>query len=881
MKRQLIPGILVLLSGLVAWSPGQAALSPAKLALHWHPDTAMEARQLTLAAAVWLEEPGATASQWQQAVHARALNLEQSRRVVPWEWSQLGDGTFGWLVQMREQNLLTTATGFPQPELESAADIMQHSSRDGRLARKSLVAAMEAPSVWNRMKVRLDSAGLDAGDEIGELWQSLAERGGESAADDDVASVHSRAQAERIERLGGLNDLDQRTLLIGELLLAEADFQWQRVRIMPAMWLLYEGLARLSQLDRPHAVANEYADWLSALDEQQIRRMRHVDVDLPVVVALFQDAAAYLASEEVAQQLAIGELADAYARLALFVPDIGFYLDQPVRRVLRSAVDACDPDPLLVGPLPREDFERCLVRLSDLLEYGLGSEELVGGAQGPFAPEFLRRELGLVSWQRAAYLDGYLAWMLEAQCEVPPWVNVLDWSLVAELLARWVPHRPVYFAAARWQDTLAAIQDRMIDHGRKKTEWIDCTTGQGRARRDPVIRVLERHEEAIRDVDRLMQAASDEFRATVVRPGADIDLDGPADQVTAYRPEGLTVGPCPNANSCGARVELPVSRALLGLFPNAFLLADQIGLGELELCYDEVKWVDRTVRPARERDRRVANYHGRLSFELLGSFAGDGEVDTVFRYRLTEPVSRHYLFAANEPELLELECPRGHVGTSVASDLPPDRPGLVPNRLTYFASAPTTPEAQMVANWDRGAEWRDWFITGDRVEQLELAGDHSLKVRVQAQLSALSTRRERQLAAPLINPVRAQETDPLALAMARVTDTTSMIKRTLELHYPRVIRHYDPVRALLAGESGLMTRDRVRSLRDAGIPMLQVPRVGLDRLEALRTEWEMLPAAMRESGHPAPEVDVGMERIDDLAALSRFPAAAAEPTEGQ
>lgn len=156
-----------------------------------------------------------------------------------------------------------------------------------------------------------------------------------------------------------------------------------------------------------------------------------------MTVALLADAASYLDGPEPAVQPAIAELADAYARLALFMPDMAFYLDQPVRQAMRRVSADCDPDPLLVGPLPREVFERCVKHLLDVIGQGLDSEELVGGVNGPFAPHFLRREMGLVSWQRAAYLDGHLNWLLDAPCPPAARANVLEWSLAVENLVRW------------------------------------------------------------------------------------------------------------------------------------------------------------------------------------------------------------------------------------------------------------------------------------------------------------------------------------------------------------------------------------------------------------------------------------------------------------
>ncbi|MFU8832714.1 MAG: hypothetical protein ACNA7J_11255, partial [Wenzhouxiangella sp.] len=451
------------------------------------------------------------------------------------------------------------------------------------------------------------------------------------------------------------------------------------------------------------------------------------------------------------------------------------------------------------------------------------------------------------------------------------------WSLLMRYLEQWIHQRPVFFGSPRWQDEIEDIADSALGVQAERAAWIDCMTGMGSERRDPIQRLLVQNERSHSALASALEEASAQFYADVTRPGADINLDSGPDQVTSYRPETLMVIPCPGAETCATRIELPVSRALLGLFPNAYLLADQLRMGELKLCYADVRWVDREARPARSGDDRVANYHGRLGFDLVGAFVADDEASTVFRQRLTAVETSHYLFASASPEMLALDCPQNLAGDPIASRLPEGRPGLVPNRLTYFTSTPTTAEAELATNWDRGAEWRDWFVTGDRVELLEQEDGETLALAVQAQLDALSSRRERQLSGRMLSTLASTEDDALTAAMREIVEYTALTRRTLEIHYPRVLRHEDNLRALLVGDSGLLTRDRVRQLRDAGVPMAQVPALGRERLVRLRASWLSLPLVLRESGHAAPELDYGLEQLQTLLRVSRHRPAIVEP----
>lgn len=865
MKKQ---SVLSLLAGfaLLLCAPA-SALDRELLALHWHPETAEEARRQSLAVAAWLESGESSIETWVQDVEARVAVIERLAQSVPPGWSSAADGMFAWLVHARDQNLVTGRPGASLPMLQRLDELLRDEQAAGRIARLHANAALEAPVIWRELAERFEDADA-ARAAIDQVWAPVRQRLTDSEPMSEWAEYADR-QAGRVLALETLDARNRREQAVAELLLHQARFSWSKGQRLAAVWHVFEGLIRLTAIEAQAPLAAEYQDFLLELAEQELRELRQLDSDLPVILAMMQDAAGYLAVDEPGVVAAMTELSDAYARLALFIPDAAFYLDQPIREDLRQALVRCNPDPLLVGPLPREQFEACLSGLTDLLLNQLDREELVGGP-GPFAAEFLRREMGLVSWQRASYLDGHLAWRLEEPCDPPPWLNLLEWSMLLQYLSHWVPQRPVFFGTPQWQGTVDRLAEQAEALQSEQRAWLDCMTGMGRERRDPVQRLISRLSQGYVALGTAVEEAEAQFYAEMTRPGADIDLDRDAAQITSYRPETLTVRPCPELDTCGARSELPVSRALLGLFPNAYLLADQLGLGQLQLCYGNVSWVERERRPARAGDPRVANYHGRFSFELIGSFARDGEEETVFRQRLVAQDTRHYLFAGSDPELLEMDCPRGLTGAAIASELPDGASRLVPNRLTYFAATPTTAEAQLLANWDRGAEWRDWFVTGGRVEVIEQAGDEHLLPLVQAQLAQLVSRRERQNSARLLSTLSSTDQDPLAVAMAELVEWTALLRRTLELHYPRVLRHDETLRSLLVGESGLLTRDRVRQLRDAGLPMGQLALHGRERLEAFDRVWSELPLTLREGGQTAPEFDYGLEQLEKLIWISRY-----------
>jgi len=915
--RKLITGaLLALLSASV-----QAGLTEEQLAWHWDPETREQATQATLALAIWLDDEPTDFSQWRDRVTAQRLALAAAAQRVPADQALLADGMFASLMQARMSALPIAAEPMAVPTVDGLAGLLRPERQAGRLARMQRLMAFVAPRVWSDLREGLAAAAkaesesetetdvaIDVDAEIDAFWRSVllppevtiphpeTELGRTMPAETDEPDAGASDQAPAIDEIEENQEQDlpqaseaarqQASRLLQvflqappelahwidvQLLRDDAELAWSEGRQLAAIWMLLHALAEVAVREDPQAIAAELTALLETFGADPGRTLREIDTDLPVVLALLEDAALQLVPDPPNRNAALLELGDAYARLALFAGDASFYMDQPVREDVRAAMDACSIDPALVGPLPREVFERCLERLVGLMGEALGREELVGDGDGPFSDLFLRREMSLVSWQRVAYLDGHLNWLLAASCEPPAWQNPLEWSLLAHYLGRWVAQRPVFFDSPRWREAVDRFEQQAAAQREATVQFIDCLTGLGSERLDPVQRLIDRHSQALDRLSEAIDSAEAEFYAAATRPSADIDLDGDAAQPTNYRPEGLTIGPCEGAEVCGVRAQLSVSRALLGGFPNAFLLADQLRIGQLDLCYENVRWVDRQARPTRSQDPRVANYEGHLSFDLIGTFERSGESEVVFRQRLRAAEATPYLFASSDPEVLEMSCPDALAGQPIPSRLPDDHLGLVPDRLTYFVSQPTTAEAELLANWDRGAEWRDWFVTGDRVERLENSDGLLLAGEVEAELDRLSRQLEREISGRLLSRLSLADPspDPLSSAMATVAENTALLRRILEIHYPRVIRHDQGIRSSLTGESGLLNRDRVRQLTDSASRLSEAAALGRARLEAFRMRWLALPIELREFGQVSPELDFAAERLTELRQLSR------------
>ena len=859
---------MLLLAWSLMWSSAAAVLDADDLARHWLAEEGDSARLHTLAAALWLSDLEARggsldseqASQWRSEHAALVLSLRRLDQEAALAHSALSDGQFAGLMSASER---AVAQRLPR----SVHTWLRDEVALGQLAQALQLSSRQAHRVWATVATVLTEAGLEGAAEVQSLWAEWPPSEAEP-----TALQHARAQAARSQRAQTGRDWVV-------LIQVQAEWLWRQHQTLASLWWWMEGL-NLMVATADRELARSYRAWFRSRDADDLRRLRQLDVDSPVVMALLEDAADRMANGDLDE--AISDLNDASMRLALFASSQGFYLHQPVREDISALLQRCRPSEGQDLP-DAETVEGCLEALFEMALTGLSGPELVG-SEGPYSLTFLQRELDLVSWQRVRYLDGYLGWRLASRCELPNWFNPLEFSLVVEAISQGLARQPRWINDPRWREQLLSVQARAENLQAQQRARLDCLSGTGADRSDPVSRLLVLHEQALAQLAERLAQAQQRFYADHTRPGADIDLDAGPVQDTQYRPAALMVRPCADGNTCGARAELPVSAGLLALVPSSVLLADQLGLGTLEVCYDEVHWTEREQRPARSGDPRVANYFGRLSVELHARYQHAGGHDVIFVQRHQAEQARHYLFAETSDELLALSCAQGMAGQPIASQLSAEALGLVPDRLTYFTSLPTTAEAQLSANWIGGEGWQAQFAAAESTEWLvavesELDLD-ALSEAIALRLDELVSRRERQLAARLTSPLDLDDRDELTQLMAEVAETSALLRRVLEIHYPRLIRHDPVLRAALVGEQALLTRDRVRLIRDRAELMATVPTIGEARLSLMQAHWRGLPSALREHGHMSPEFDRALAQVRDLLRTSASASASVEDSAG-
>lgn len=620
------------------------------------------------------------------------------------------------------------------------------------------------------------------------------------------------------------------------------------------------------------------AQLLPGLSNAYAGGFSEVDPRINVSLATVFDAMQYLQSTALdpARLASLRrETADVIAELVLLIPDMNYYFEQPVRERISEEIDVCisivaDRDEEGRSTLSREQFEGCLESLVGMARDQVSRAELAGDPDGPFGREQLRRELMLTPWQRINYVLGYLNDQHPTGCQMPaqPLPNPLEWSSLATLVVWFAKQSPVYFQTPQNEDRIVGMRRQGMELLEAWAQQVDCISAAGSGLNDPVSRGLAEYRWQLDQLVGSLREAELAFRTERLKPGADVVLHGDANQRTAFRSEELLIGPCDSARICEMAGNLETTRALIGLFPDPYLIADQTGLGEVEICYDNVQWVERRSEPVRADDPHVANYHGRLSFDLLGRYRDSGETRDVFGFNFVSSTEHHYLFAAANEEVLGDSCPTEWVGSRIVTPLGSKQAiRIVPDRLTYLAAARTLPSQLIGTNWSRNEEWRDSFVTGLGVTAYEYPPDLSINDRVNQHLQAMYKAEQASLYNDLFRPGARSGVsgeDSLFDRMEDLNASKTLLRSYMNLFYPQFMVDSSEIRGLLEGQHSLLDRSVLRRFREANVAVSSINETGLLRLERFQALWGRQPEAVRRSGTNAISVAHAITRLNSL-----------------
>jgi len=567
-------------------------------------------------------------------------------------------------------------------------------------------------------------------------------------------------------------------------------------------------------------------------------------------------------------------LANAIAQLSLLIPDMGYYFDTPVRARIVEEINICISIAASINdddgsPMTRQQFDACMETMLQLADQETRLAELSGNIDGPFTTDTLRRELSVTPWQRINYGIGYLHDRHSVDCQPPvePLPNPLEWAVLATTMAWFAQNSPEFVNTPENEarvTKMGVIGAQLILELREQTS---CFADTDSAINDLVSRAMTDYELALRELDQGIEQAEIDFRTEQLRPGADISLELDASQKTSYRPDDILIEPCDKEAVCDMSGSLTTTRALIGLFPEEYLVAEQAGMGRIEICYRNMEWVRRRSELVRADDENVANYFGYLGFDLVGRYVQNEEVSDVFGFRFTSPEEYHYLFAQTSEEVLNDSCPVEWVGSKIVTPLRENRGGMVPNRLTYLAASRNLPSRLLQNNWDKGAEWRDWFVTGIGVSKLEVPPAPDIMTQLGQHLQSLYQAEQVGIYQRiLLQTARNSEGDDVSLfdEMAQVTIAKAMIRMQLMLFYSESLFNSDRIRTAIAGDEGLLEGRTLRRFREDNVALTSVNGIALERLNNLREVWSRQPEAVRRQGSIPSSMMNALTRINIL-----------------
>ncbi|WP_133566415.1 hypothetical protein [Marinicella litoralis] len=489
--------------------------------------------------------------------------------------------------------------------------------------------------------------------------------------------------------------------------------------------------------------------------------------------------------------------------LAFDVEDMASYMNHPVRENIQKNLEVClnlsvmqSPEPNL--PIADKQFESCFDDLFNWANETAKDPILAGNKVRLDNPTSLHRALELPSLQIINILNMQAVTDENCQQQIETQANLFEWLLATETLAWFHDRWPGIFADKNKNDEFK----RLISMGKAINNHPPCFN-QSDALANQYITLKSKWERLKQEI----KLQIDLYEKNELIANSDINLFDSIEQKTNHIPDGLVIKPCDISQSCGAYVELDPSLKLMNLFPNHLKLATQFGLGEIQICYDQVQWQNRKTAPTHLDNNKISNFEGELSIQLNGLFEGN----TVFSKQLISNQRHIYLFGENNQETLEMECPLSLIGKQINTTLDRGTFGLLPNRLTFLTAQKTDINAVIKNNWNTWLEnIQDESTALNYFDEM-----NGIKTKVNDSFLKHVNQIQQQIYRKLIasNPSRINDS-ALSKATFEYLNQRKLINHMVTGLFPNTFQSNQAVRSALTGDLRMVDADFFRKSYD-------------------------------------------------------------------
>jgi len=574
--------------------------------------------------------------------------------------------------------------------------------------------------------------------------------------------------------------------------------------------------AEEQQLLKQH-IETSQAQWLA---HQPIIEARDQAL-YPLIVSIFEQLPAKFKNPDHIDE----SLNKQILTLATGIQDPVDYFTQPLRDQIQKNLEVClnlstHQPPSPEQPIADHQFESCLQDFIDWAQlYAFDT-----GLAGQFTPldssVSTARVLDMPAPQIINYLPAQAVQNQDCLDQMILQPNPVEWLLAVESL-NWLHDR--------WPGIMAAIQpadadvQSIIKSGLNVYQYPSCFQAETVLRNQ--FNQLEQKWSTLKQAIRLHLK---DYRDSQLAHGSDIDFFQDTDQLTDAVPENLTISACDIKTACGAFIKIKPDNKILQLFPNHLKIAQQLQLGDLSICYDQVGWQERKSLPTKLNNKKIANYEGQLSLTLVGKF----EDEIVFKQPLETSQRYVYLFGENNQSVLDMACPLPIIGQQITTSLDRGTFGLLPNRLTFLTAQKVDINNLIKHQWP---QWQNNL----NVSQVNLVNSmDTIKPIVNETFIQHTNNVQQQIYRKLTtsNPARIYDS-ALSNAVFEYLTERRLLLATVQALFPTTFHKDMTIRSALTGNNALADLNFFKRAYEAQLNIMDLMARGDALVEQHKPAW--------------------------------------------